>query len=42
MGIGSMGVYQSPAELDHLMLSLDDQFPELVRKFTLGQTYHEK
>ena len=40
MGIGTVGgVYMTPAELDKLMLSLDDQFPEAVRKFSIGKSY---
>jgi murein tripeptide amidase MpaA len=39
MGIGTVGgVYMTPAELDKLMLSLDDQFPEAVRKFSIGKS----
>ena len=36
---GTMGVYQYPFELNELMQKLDQQFPEVFRRFTVGKTY---
>ena len=39
MGVGTLGIYQYPFELNQLMYDLDGQFPELVRKFSVGKTH---
>lgn len=42
MGVGTLGIYQYPFELGDLMNDLDAQFPELLRKFTVGKTYGDR
>lgn len=36
---GTLGVYQYPFELNELMQKLDQQFPEVFRRFTVGKTF---
>ena len=36
---GTLGVYQYPFELNELLYKLDQQFPEVFRRFTVGKTF---
>ena len=38
-GQGSLGIYKSPSELQELMNTILDEFPEAVRSVDVGQTY---
>lgn len=42
LGIGTMGLYLNPKELDDFMTDLDSQFPSLITKFKLGESHEGK
>lgn len=42
MGVGSMGIYLNPLELNNLMGELGYEFPEVIKRFTVGFSYQGK